>query len=281
MSFVWRSGVTSTTPPGLSDTRLLTIRIFITIILGLGVLYGLLIINTFQRYGAVMDKAWKQRIDKWIQEKSTGSTEPYSQPLYPSHRPYPDRYQSPIYDRPPYDRPLFGDTRHDRPLFGDTHYDRPLFGNVFGNGRHPQNMHARTYVPTPDSSSKGSPHSTSSADTVTKVNELRRILSNSKDHDDTKPAAYIPNPGATPTPLDPKGPTAAAEESSPRRHLSPIPESPMTRSANLSGEDENNTLGFSSGLESRDGVPGGDAPGDSRYRVRFRLPSGDPRKTRS
>ena len=69
MSFIWRTGVTSTTPPGLSDTGLLVIRIFMTVVLGIGVLYGFLIMTTFKRYGLVMDKAWKQRIDEWIEEK--------------------------------------------------------------------------------------------------------------------------------------------------------------------------------------------------------------------
>ena len=66
VSFVWRSGVTSTTPPGISDRNLLAIRITITVVLGIGVVYGILIMTTFRKYGAVMDKAWKQRIDEWI-----------------------------------------------------------------------------------------------------------------------------------------------------------------------------------------------------------------------
>jgi hypothetical protein len=103
MSFIWRTGVTSTTSPGLSNTGLLVIRIVMTVVLGIGVLYGLLIITTFQRYGMVMDKAWKQRIDEWIEEKATGNIDSYAQsalddePYPPSHRYYPDRsrYQRP------------------------------------------------------------------------------------------------------------------------------------------------------------------------------------------
>ncbi|KAF8806788.1 hypothetical protein BYT27DRAFT_7101124, partial [Phlegmacium glaucopus] len=68
MSFVWRSTVTGTTSPGISDTGLLTIRIVITVVLAIGVLFGFLIMTTFRRYGEVMDKAWKQRIDRWIEE---------------------------------------------------------------------------------------------------------------------------------------------------------------------------------------------------------------------
>ena len=65
-------------PPRLSDTGLLVIRIVMTVVLGIGVLYGLLIMNTFQRYGTVMDKAWKQRIDEWIAEKAAGNIDSYA-----------------------------------------------------------------------------------------------------------------------------------------------------------------------------------------------------------
>ena len=67
MSFVWRSGVTNTAPPGISDTNLLAIRITFTVVVGIGVVYGILIMATFRQYGAAMDKAWRQRIDQWIE----------------------------------------------------------------------------------------------------------------------------------------------------------------------------------------------------------------------
>ena len=60
----------TTTPPGLSDTGFLTIRIVLTVILGIGLLYGFLILKTFRRYGVVMDKAWQKRIDEWVQGKA-------------------------------------------------------------------------------------------------------------------------------------------------------------------------------------------------------------------
>ena len=69
MSFVWRAGVSSTAPAGIvSDTNLLAIRITITIVLGIGIAYGILIIITFCQYGGFMDKAWKQRIGQWIEK---------------------------------------------------------------------------------------------------------------------------------------------------------------------------------------------------------------------
>ena len=66
MSFIWRSSVTNTTPSDISDTGLLAIRIALTVVLGIGLLYGFLILRTFRRYGVVMDKAWQKRIDEWI-----------------------------------------------------------------------------------------------------------------------------------------------------------------------------------------------------------------------
>ena len=73
MSFVWRSGLASTTPPEISNTELLAIRIIITAVLGTGVIYGFLVANTFHRYGVVMDIPWRKRIDKWIEEKDAVS----------------------------------------------------------------------------------------------------------------------------------------------------------------------------------------------------------------
>ena len=59
MSFVWRSSAQGTNPPGnLSKGGLLTVRIVITFVLGLGMVYGWLILSTFNQYGEAMDKTW-------------------------------------------------------------------------------------------------------------------------------------------------------------------------------------------------------------------------------
>ena len=52
--------------------------------LGLGVIYGWLVVNTFRRYGTAMDKAWEKRIDSWIKEKSLeqSASHSYSTPYY-------------------------------------------------------------------------------------------------------------------------------------------------------------------------------------------------------
>lgn len=70
MSFIWRTNARSTQPPpALSDTGLLIIRVIISSVLGLGLLYGTLVLRTFSRYGTTMDRAWKRRINGWMQEK--------------------------------------------------------------------------------------------------------------------------------------------------------------------------------------------------------------------
>ena len=242
-----------------------------TAVLGIGGLYGILIMTTFQRYGTVMDKAWKQRIDNWIDEKATGKIDSYAQlPL----------------DDQPYYHPR--SARYPRSRHNPSRYYRSSF-----DGRYPENTYTRAYgppsppacdPPPPRSSTPsksyyagaygppviipplpGSPHSTRS----------------SKSNDGPSINRFGPN---QPDPrLDPKKPVATAEEflpkTIPERPLYPILESSIN-------EDEDNTLGFSSGLENRSGGGGDDAPDDGN-RVRFRLPSGSsdgqeipwPRKT--
>jgi hypothetical protein len=55
-------------------------RIFICVVLGIGVVYGALIINTFRRYGTQMDEAWQRRVQDFID--SSGSQ---TMPPPPSH----------------------------------------------------------------------------------------------------------------------------------------------------------------------------------------------------
>ncbi|KJA14139.1 hypothetical protein HYPSUDRAFT_220615 [Hypholoma sublateritium FD-334 SS-4] len=70
MSFIWRTNAQSTQlAPPLSNTHLLIIRISISSVLGLGMLYGALVLRTFSRYGETMDRAWKRRLNEWVQEK--------------------------------------------------------------------------------------------------------------------------------------------------------------------------------------------------------------------
>jgi hypothetical protein len=268
MSFIWRTGVTSTTPPGLSDTGLLVIRIVMTVVLGIGVLYGFLIMTTFQRYGVVMDKAWKQRIDKWIEEKATGNKDSYHSYSRPAmddlryrpshHRSYPDR--SEMYR--PYSPRL-----HHQPSFGDV------------NGRYPRHTYAppHNFVPSPR---MGSPYSSRSESPTSSIYRSRRkppttqptIIpippshvntfpnhsSDFRDHGGTTSATHNSNRSPPPSPV-------AFTEDFLRHRLSPIFETSL---------DGDNALGFSSGLETKSVRVGGDDALDDGNRVRFRLPSG-------
>ena len=262
MSFVWRAGVTTTTPPGLSDTGLLVIRIVMSVVLGIGVLYGLLIMTTFKRYGMVMDKAWKQRIDEWIAEKAGGNLDSYAYPDTPNwypgrsgryQRPTPSPYYQP-YGRYPEDA-TYIIPRSSRSSTPSSKYRSPKYARPI-------------IVPLPP----GSPHSTPStkSDDASTINRPRPNQSAPRrDSRVPQPSLGGPtvNPGATPRPLAP------VEELPPRiiseRTLYPIQESSITSPS----ENGNNSLGFSSGLENRNGGGGDDAPDDGNH-VRFRLPSG-------
>lgn len=75
MAFVWRTGSTSDgNIVPLSPAHALGPRVTITTLLILGVFYFLAITNTFRRYGAVMDEAWKDRVIQWAQDKSSKSS---------------------------------------------------------------------------------------------------------------------------------------------------------------------------------------------------------------
>ncbi|KAF9038147.1 hypothetical protein BJ165DRAFT_424938 [Panaeolus papilionaceus] len=94
LSFVWRTGDPGSGPPApLSPGGLLAVRIVLTVILGLGGLYGSLIFITFRRYGDAMDRQWKARIDGWIREKANESHyRPYQPQSYPQHNSSPYYY---------------------------------------------------------------------------------------------------------------------------------------------------------------------------------------------
>ncbi|KAF4611256.1 hypothetical protein D9613_006592 [Agrocybe pediades] len=78
MSFIWRtSPLEDANPPNLlSSTMLLITRTVISSILGVGLIYGALVLRTFRRYGEVMDRQWKRRIDGWIEEKNRSAFGP-------------------------------------------------------------------------------------------------------------------------------------------------------------------------------------------------------------
>ncbi|KAJ3564440.1 hypothetical protein NP233_g8292 [Leucocoprinus birnbaumii] len=68
MSFMWR---VQANPPSdfvfsATTTTEFAFRVFICGVLGIGVVYGALIMNTFRRYGAQMDEAWQRRVESYL-----------------------------------------------------------------------------------------------------------------------------------------------------------------------------------------------------------------------
>jgi hypothetical protein len=70
MTFVWRTGsapATHSFSPLSSHTEL-GLRITISAVLALGIVYMILILHTFKRYGDAK-KAWRARVDSWQAER--------------------------------------------------------------------------------------------------------------------------------------------------------------------------------------------------------------------
>ena len=63
MSFVWRTGTTDDANRGpMTPKDALALRIIVTAVLSLGLIYFTLIASTLRRYGEMMDRAWQRRI---------------------------------------------------------------------------------------------------------------------------------------------------------------------------------------------------------------------------
>ena len=233
-----------------------------TVVLGIGLLYGVLIMTTFQRYGTVMDKKWKERIDDWIAGKAIVNKDSLAQPGPDDLPPYP----------PP---PQWYPDRSGmyQPFIPPPLQNQPSSGDFTGYPWYTPN----TYVPAPHT---GPPHSStpheSDPSTVYRlepnqppVNTFPDRSSDFQDYGRMTSAPYIPNPGvAFPNP-NPWGSVSTAREYQfppgfvSQSSLSPVPESPITPR-----EDRDGALGFTSGFSTDD------APQDG-HRVRFRLPTGN------
>lgn len=87
MSFLWRTTTFESEPYLLSMGQLLAIRILISSLLLIGMIYGSLIIATFARYGDAMDQAWKKRINGWIEARFTDTILGEPAPAYPPYSP--------------------------------------------------------------------------------------------------------------------------------------------------------------------------------------------------
>ena len=228
----------TTTHPGISDAGLLVIRIAISVVLVIGLLYGFLIMTTFRRYGVVMDKAWKQRIDRWIDEKGKGSFNPqYPSMSYASYPEGSTRYRQPRYKSSRYHR--------DQPSFSDDYSHRDTYSPA-----HPSDA----YVPPPElhSTPTHSPRSQLSTD-------LNQSSKTQNDDNNTASAVYNPNPGTTTPSLPPKVSITSVEETPPRLirkkphfavppppSLPPIPGTPTTPFSDQLSKGKDDKLGFSS-----------------------------------
>lgn len=89
MTFMWRSRVALSEDFVffVSPATEITARVFISLVLGTGALYTLLIVNTLRRYGTGMDVAWKKRINDYIEDLRKQSTAPAAPGHTPSARP--------------------------------------------------------------------------------------------------------------------------------------------------------------------------------------------------
>ncbi len=90
MSFIWRTSAQSTeNPPNLSSSGLLIIRIVLSSVLGMGIVYGGLVLRTFARYGDTMDNTWKTRIDDWMDLEAARREQSVYGPHSPSRLSHP------------------------------------------------------------------------------------------------------------------------------------------------------------------------------------------------
>ena len=284
MSFVWRTSAQDSNPPGdLSKGALLAVRIVITVILGLGMLYGWLILSTFSKYGVEMDKTWKKRIDGWLEEKAgkrfSQPIPPYTPYFYPSSHFYPSSQTQPQFSQYPRYPETVPNDRSSSPAY--TYVGYPSHSPKDGN--------SPPFIPPdlPDQSRSGSPQSTSST-SYTRFN-TRSNKTSGLQREDSVSSAINNGPGyATQHPL-PATPAEEAPYSSippprfipqktplavaPGPNLPPIPGSATTVLTNRShantslreGEDDDNDNNAATGER-----PRGEA--DDETHVLFRSP---------
>ena len=67
MAFVWRTGtIEDANQTPITSHDALAPRIIVTLVFSLGLVYFILIRNTFKRYGTAMDRAWRTRVLVWM-----------------------------------------------------------------------------------------------------------------------------------------------------------------------------------------------------------------------
>ncbi|RXW18008.1 hypothetical protein EST38_g7847 [Candolleomyces aberdarensis] len=72
MAFVWRTGpdITSESTASPGDVHMIILRGAVSGILAMGCIHAVLIMTTFRQYGQEMDRVWRQRINRWIDERT-------------------------------------------------------------------------------------------------------------------------------------------------------------------------------------------------------------------
>ncbi|KAF7309401.1 hypothetical protein MIND_00310900 [Mycena indigotica] len=105
MSFIWLTGSSQDSIPTLSLRGALGVRLALTCVMAFGIIYFVLIVREFQRYGDAMDRAWMKSVMEdlalarnWV---STANAAPPQQRAWENTRP-PNPYYDPI--TPPLER---------------------------------------------------------------------------------------------------------------------------------------------------------------------------------
>ena len=267
MSFIWRSGVIYTTPSDISDTGLLAIRIVLTVVLGIGLLYGFLILRTFRRYGEVMDKAWQKRIGEWVQGKETLESS-FIQPLAAvdnrrqSHQHPSKHYAS---GHPPV--PTYSWDTYSPPSDAAATYDSDptyVIQTQTGNSQSSKlqcddriTSDQDEYFPSPETTLEDSYY-------IPLLNPPppspppppNRLIYTAEDSEISPRLIIQKIPPCRPLPPTPKTPiTSSTDQSSPTLSLAPRPLPPIppaTPFIDQSNEDKDNALGFSIGTTERE-----------------------------
>ncbi|KAJ7036527.1 hypothetical protein C8F04DRAFT_953769 [Mycena alexandri] len=85
MSFIWLSGSSQDSIDFTVSPRvLLGLRIALTVVFSLGIIYFGLIVRTFHRYGDPLDREWMRRVNEWTKEAASYWNQPDTKPAYSS-----------------------------------------------------------------------------------------------------------------------------------------------------------------------------------------------------
>ena len=96
MSLVWRTGTTDDANRGpMTPEDAFALRIIVTAVLSLGLIYLALIASTLRRYGTPMDIAWSRRIKGWIEERAPRSGQTPTNPVPLADPPLVTKHQCP------------------------------------------------------------------------------------------------------------------------------------------------------------------------------------------